>query len=254
MNKFMRFASAMSVLLFDMRSEDLGNDKGYRISWEDKHGDCHAIDDDYVQKVMGSDIHAEQIKMLLRMSVLEDVQNFPNKYMQKHMGQGDGATSEYVYSSTVYDHAYLVDSYIHDQYLKDNPEFENVHVCDFCGSDNVQTKAWVRPNQNNLFVDIASEEINDNYCDDCDQNSCLTVVKKNVRHSVIGFQVWGDDGTAQDGEMHPHMDASFCVYSLDQANSMMDDDNNGDEQWKLMAIWTDTVEEPTMMFETDPRG
>ena len=130
---------------------------------------------------------------------------------------------------------------------------KTVHVCDFCGSDNVQTKAWVRPNENNEYVDLVSEEIQDNYCDDCDQNTMLNVIDKPRRAVVIGFQVWGDDGTAQDGEPHPHMKGSFCVYSLDQANSMMDDDNDGEEQWKLMTIWTDTIEEPTLMFKTDPR-
>jgi len=133
-------------------------------------------------------------------------------------------------------------------------ELVNVHVCDFCGSDNVQTKAWVRPNNNNLYVDMASEEINDNYCDDCEENACLTVVEKNVRHDVIGFQVVGDSGTAEDGKVHPHMSNEKCVYSLDQANSMMDDDNNGDEQWTLLAVWTADIECPTILFEGDPRS
>ena len=246
MNKFEKFADAMSVLLIQVRGEDLNNSM---IICDDNQ----QIPIDFIDKVLNSDIYTEQIKMLLRMSVLKDVQEFPNKYMQRHSGQGDTATSEYVYSSDVYDHAYLVDFYIEDLFHQKHPVMENVHVCDFCGSDNVQTKAWVRPNKDNEYVDITSEEINDNYCDDCDQNATLSVVEKNKRYDVIGFQVWGDDGTAQDGKPHPHMKTSFCVYSLDQANSMMDDDNDGDEQWKLMAIWTDTIEEPTLMFETDPR-
>ena len=52
-----------------------------------------------------------------------------------------------------------------------------------------------------------------------------------------------------DVNMHPHMDASFCLYNLEQARSMLDDDNQGDEQWELLAIWTGEVEEPTFMFE-----
>jgi len=247
MNKFEIFAKAMSEQLFEMRSEDIDVSS---LTWEDKYGDTHVIPDEYVGKVLNSDIHKEQIKLLLYVAIRDDVTARPTAYILKRTGKHE----EYVYSSDVYDFAYLVDAYIHDEYVRNHPEFENVHVCDFCGSDNVQTKAWVRPNKNNEYVDMASEEINDNYCDDCEENSCLTVVEKNVRHKVIGFQVVGDNGTAQDGEMHPHMDASFCVYSLDQANSMMDDDNNGDEQWTLLAIWTDTVEEPTMMFEGDPRG
>jgi hypothetical protein len=70
---------------------------------------------------------------------------------------------------------------------------------------------------------------------------------------VIGFQVVGEDGTPQEGEIHPDMAASFCLYNLSQAQAMVDKNNNGQEQWKLLAIWSDDVENPTMMFSGDPR-
>jgi len=242
MNKFEKFATAMSEQLYQMRGEDLSNT---RLQYDDLNGNSHDIPDEYIDKILSSDIYAEQMKSLLRMSVLKDVTANPDNY--------DMNGDDYVYSGDIYDHVYLIDAYIEDQFHRDHPVMINVHVCDFCESNNVQTKAWVRPNNNNEYVDLVSEEINDNYCDDCDQNTMLRVVEKNVRYDVIGFQVWGDDGTAQDGKPHPHMENEKSVYSLDQANSMMDDDNNGDEQWKLMSIWTDTIEESVMMFEGDPR-
>jgi hypothetical protein len=51
------------------------------------------------------------------------------------------------------------------------------------------------------------------------------------------------------------MEASFCIYSLSQAKEMLEDlpGMNLFNEWKLLAIWTDDVEEPTMMFKGDPR-
>ena len=51
-----------------------------------------------------------------------------------------------------------------------------VWVCENCGGSNVQTKGWVLPNENNKFVDLVSEEIQDNWCDDCQINVNLTQV------------------------------------------------------------------------------
>ena len=234
------FAIAMSVLLFEMRIES-----------DTPYGDNDKpVPLDYAEKVIDDPDHIVAIKKRIQDSIMEHLELSPNDYATFNQ---DRTVKHYSYCTDVYDHAMAIDAYLDEQYLKDNPEFENVHVCDFCGSDNVQTKAWVRPNVNNLFVDIASEEINDNYCDDCELNSCLTVVQKNVRDAVIGFQVWGDTGTAQEDYVHPQAQSSLEVYSLDQANSMMDDDNTN-EQWTLKAVWSGDIECPTMMFTGDPRN
>jgi hypothetical protein len=118
-------------------------------------------------------------------------------------------------------------------------------------SDNVQIQAWVRPNKGNEYVDEVAEGDQLGWCDDCEQNVVIETIEVKKRAHVIGYQVEDEHGS---GEIHPHMDASFCVYSLDQARSMMDDDNQGDENWKLLTIWTDDIEEPTMMFEGLPRA
>jgi len=101
------------------------------------------------------------------------------------------------------------------------------------------------------YVDEVAEGDVMGWCDDENLSSVIDTAEVKRRHKVVGFQVESDDDKH---EIHPHMDGSFCLYSLEQARAMMDDDNNGDEQWKLLAIWDGDVEDPTMMFEGDPRN
>jgi hypothetical protein len=139
-----------------------------------------------------------------------------------------------------------IDAYVDEQY--DDTQTKTIYQCSHCNSDNVQVKAWVRPNQGMKYVDEVNEGDEPGWCDDCGMSAIIDTVEVKKRAHVIGYQVWDDNGS-----FHPHMDASFCVYNLDQARSMMDDDNLGDEQWNLLTIWDDTIEEPTLMFEGDPR-
>lgn len=120
-----------------------------------------------------------------------------------------------------------------------------------CGSDNVQVKAWVRPNQNNKFVDEVNEGDEPEWCDDCEFNSIIETAQLKADAKVVGFQVIGEDGTSEQGQIHPMMNGSFCLYSLSQAREMLNSDAVG--QWRLLACWSGDVEEPTMMFEGDPR-
>ena len=233
MNKYEDFASRMSELLFDMRLEDIGmsdltTDDGTEIS------------ESYVDKILNDDKHCTAIKERIRLSVLEDVKLSPNKY------SFDNGKYHYTAPNTYY-HAYLVDTYIEEQYVKDNPIMETRFVCDHCGSDNVLTKVWTRPNNNMEFPDeIYTEDMNDNFCEDCDENRTLSKVKMNVRRTVIGFQV----DLNYNNEMHPEMSASFCVYSLPQVNKMIEHDTN---RWNLLTIYDDMIDEPTMMFNGDCR-
>lgn len=166
MNKFERFANEMSQQLFEMRGEDL-------ITSVIITDDNEQIPVDFIDKILGSDIHIEQMKSLLRMSVLKDVTANPDEY--------DMNGNDYVYSGSIYDHTYLVDAYIEDEYHRENPVMKTVIVCDDCGGINVQSKSWVRPNQNNEFVDLMTEEINDNFCDDCNVNVTTTSIQVDVK-------------------------------------------------------------------------
>lgn len=136
---------------------------------------------------------------------------------------------------------------------RENPDpdkTKQIWLCGSCGSDNVEIKNWVNPNTGEVGTDCEEEM---GYCQDCETHSELILSTVKASAKVIGFQVVGDDGTAEDGEIHPSMDASFCLYSLSQAKEMLEDNDNGKEQWKLLAIWEGDVEEPTMMFEGNPR-
>lgn len=234
MTKEENFAIRMSVLLLSMRGEDcfcseLNTDDGREIP------EC------YISMVLNDNKHCTAIKELIRLSVLESVTNNPRLYRTDFDG-------EFQYTApNTYDHAYIVDTYIEQQYLKDNPLMAYRWVCEHCGSDNVQTKLWTRPNKNfELVHEDISEDHKDNYCNDCGFNINLIKKEMNVRSTVIGFQVDLDDND----EMHPDMSASFCIYSLPQVNQMINQDPN---RWKLLAIYTDTIEEPTYMFNGDPR-
>ena len=171
MNKFERFASKMSNLLCEMRLEDINTAYVY---YNGKH-----IPEEYVIKILDDPEHIKAMHEQIRVSVLNDVTDNPNKYMIKD--------DDYIYNCNTYNHAYIVDAYLEDQYKKDNPNYINVHVCDNCGSTNVQTKAWVRPNNNNKFIYYISPEndIKNNWCYCCNQNVTLSIKKLNEDTELI---------------------------------------------------------------------
>src|SRR6056297_1655913 len=103
-------------------------------------------------------------------------------------------------------------------------EMKTIYRCQHCYSDNVQVKAWVRPNNNNVFIDeVNPDELG--WCEDCELNVVVETVEMEENAEVIGFQVVGEDGTPQEGETHPDMDGSFCVYNLGQARLMLSGNN-----------------------------
>jgi len=134
-----------------------------------------------------------------------------------------------------------------------NKKTKTVHLCPQCQSDNVQIKAWVKPNQGNLFADKINYGEEVGWCDDEGLPTFVKIAEINADAKVIGFQVVGEDGTAQEGKIHPDMDASLCIYNLTQARKMLSS-KNGNGQWRLLTIWTGDIEEPIMMFKGNPRG
>lgn len=65
---------------------------------------------------------------------------------------------------------------------------------------------------------------------------------------IIGYQVVGTKNTGLDGQIHPDMDASFCLYNLSWCRERITSDND----WELLAIREGDVEDPTMMFDNSP--
>jgi len=238
MNAFIRFAKAMSEQLFEMRGEDLQNSTLYH---EDQHGDNQVISQEYIDSVLLDPAHSAAIKERLRVAVLADVQARPDEY--------DMNGSEYVYSGDIYDYAYLVDHYIQDEYVRDHPEFHTVFQCSNCGSDNVQVKAWVRPNEGAKLVDYLTDQVTDGFCDDCQQHVMTDTVEMNVQEKVIGFQVCN----ANTEQPHPKMLDNKMVYNLLDADAMLRDLTT-DGDWKLKTIWTADIMDPVKMFSGDPRN
>jgi len=125
---------------------------------------------------------------------------------------------------------------------------KTITICTHCGSDNVQVKAWVKPNENNKFVDyVEGDELG--WCDDCQLHSVVNSVELKTNAKVIGFQVVGEDGTPMEGHIHSGMAGSFCVYNLSHAKKMLNIGN----YWRLLTIWSGDVEDATMMFKGNPR-
>ena len=239
MTRYERFAEAMSILLFDMRTEDMSNERTI-LSYADQYGDTKEISQTYIDDILAADIHQKQIKLLLKVSVLAGITQVPSAYVLNKKG-------EYQYSSEVYNHAYLLDEYIYDQFLRDHPEFHNVHICPECGSDNVQVRVWVRPNQNHKFVDEIKNQ--PGFCDDCLQHVHVDITEMNVRHEVIGYQVIGVHVSS---ELHPAILDDKMIYNLLDADAMLRDDTIKGN-WKLKTIWTPDILDPVKMFESDPR-
>lgn len=129
-------------------------------------------------------------------------------------------------------------------------KIKQVWICDNCGSDNVQSKQWVNLNDNSVGGDAMYDD-DDYWCEDCQEHHGVTLVTLKDDAKVIGFQVVGEEGEDNEGEIHPDMDGSFCIYNLSQAREMLNKEN--DYNWRLLTIWEGDVEELTMMFEGNPR-
>jgi hypothetical protein len=128
---------------------------------------------------------------------------------------------------------------------------KTIMICTHCNSDNVQLKAWVKPNEDNKFVDLVEgDEMG--WCNDCKLPSVIVSLELKANAKVIGFQVVGEEGTSEEGQIHPKMDASFCLYSLSEAQAMLNSKVKG--LWRLLTIWSGDVEEPSIMFNGDPRS
>jgi hypothetical protein len=132
--------------------------------------------------------------------------------------------------------------------IKKKAKTKTLWLCPHCGSDNVEHKTWVNANTNEIS-DYDNGEEGNGYCNDCEEHGELITGKVKADTEIIGFQVVGAEGYKNEGDIHPKMAGSFCLYSLSQAKAMF----NGSYNWKLLAIWTGDVEEPTLMFKGNPR-
>lgn len=49
-------------------------------------------------------------------------------------------------------------------------------VCSECGGDNVQVKAWINPNTDEIIESMGSE-IEDTWCEDCEKHTGVELIK-----------------------------------------------------------------------------
>lgn len=66
-----------------------------------------------------------------------------------------------------------------------------------------------------------------------------------MEKKIVGYQVIGGVNTPHEDDLHPDMDASFCIYSKDQCTTMIGDET---DLWVILDIYEDDIEEPTFMF------
>lgn len=69
------------------------------------------------------------------------------------------------------------------QWLKEHdflPSMEKPKwVCEECGSSNIQTQAWVRPNEDDAFVDYMGMDYRENnWCDECEEHPGLVTLEE----------------------------------------------------------------------------
>lgn len=236
MNKIENFAIAMSDLLFTMRIEDSF------FSELTTPNTNVLIPEDFKDNIVNKDIHIKKMKSLIKNDIVGYLTQYPNNYKNEK--------GVYEYQPNVYDHSTYVDTYV-EQLYEDLHCTKTVWVCPDCGSDNVQFKTWTDANTMKATNEECPMEDGDCACKDCESTSLLITKTMIPKAKVIGFQVNAIDGIGQ-LHMHPNMEASFCIYNLEQAQEMMNNDGYC-EYNELVTIWTDDIEEPTMMFEGDPR-
>lgn len=158
------------------------------------------------------------------------------------------ALQDYVVDELGVNEMHVFDFELEDE--RENPDPDKVKtlwLCPNCGSDNVEMKVWANANTNVVGTDCEEEE---GYCQDCEERGELILSTIKASAKLEGFQVVNDEL----GDIHPDMDASFCLYNLSQSKEMLNKKGFNNTDWKLLAIWTGDVEEPTLMFEGDPRG
>ena len=62
-------------------------------------------------------------------------------------------------------------------FIPDDTDDDGITVCDGCGSDNIQTQAWVDPNTR-MFIGTTGIDRDDNWCDECEDHLPFTTLKE----------------------------------------------------------------------------
>lgn len=238
--KIKLFATEVAEVLFGMRSqsESIIGFAGFTTSELDTPNSGDNVPINFINGILNNPKNINEIKTLIKESIVSYLTENPNDYKN--------SKGEYEYQTELYDHSYIVDTYLAKQY-EDTHIRKTLWLCSNCESDNVEQKSWVNMNTETArFVNIDGE-ITEYYCNDCKEHHFPYEKKMKYTTEIIGYQVVGEDDTDCSGRIHDDMEASFCVYSLKQATEMLMNSTEGD--WKISTIWSDFITEPTIMFE-----
>lgn len=228
MSKQNDFSIAMSVLLLQIRGEEL-------LGEELVVDTGRPIESEYVDNVLDNEEDCILIKNNLRLSILKAIRNDPKYCFVNDDFNPDGG--HYEYHPDLMEFTSIVDDYIIMKWEQDNPTFKEMVVCDQCGSSNLKVKIWVDVNSTGL-VDMTIDGTEDEfYCEDCVGEVEVSLIKKNVLHKIIGYQVVN----SETNNVHPAYDDNKFS-SLWFARDILDKLN--DDRFGLKTIWTDTLECP----------
>jgi hypothetical protein len=223
------FAREMADIIYDLHREGT-----YLYQHE-------AMSEEFVETILNDPANVHACKELIRKDILDDFRIDPTQF--KRIAN----TNDLCYDSEMYDYGYAIEAYCLEKFYEGKTK--TVYLCKCCHSNNVEIKKWVNPN-----TGVVGEDCDESvgFCNDCAINSVIYAAELKYLAEIIGFQVVSDDDK---GDIHPDMDASFCIYNLSQANAMIEKGcNNPQQQWRLLTIWRYDIEEPTLMYEGNPRG
>jgi hypothetical protein len=225
-----KFAREMSDLIYEIHRE-----ASYLYDHED-------MPEEFVETILNDPANVQACKELIRKDILDDLRLDPDKFHRDE-------TNKLRYDESMFDYGYVIEGYCLEKFYEGKTK--EAWLCPHCGSDNIKVKVWAKPNSGMLTdVDDAYPINNECHCLDCEQDG-KAIFATTIKYlaEVIGFQVVDDEGN-----IHPDMAGSFCVYSLSQAQAMIKKGcKNPEQKWKLLAIWRYDIEEPTIMYTEGTR-
>ena len=215
------FAREMADIIYDLHREGT-----YLYEHE-------AMSEEFVETILNDPANVQACKELIRKDILDEYR------LDARAFKRNANTNELCYDSEMYDYGYVIEGYCLEKFYEGKTK--TVYLCKCCQSDNVEIKRWFNPNTGAIGVDCEDPV---GYCNDCQLPTTVYVAELKYLAKVIGFQV-----VSEQGDIHPDMAGSFCIYSLSQAQAMIEKGcNNPNQQWNLLTIWRGDIEEPTIMY------
>ncbi len=118
---------------------------------------------EFIEGIMANDEHEVAIKGLIRMQILEDIGSKPTAFIYDN--------NIPVYDANMRtDYEFVATNYCRN--IFNAGKTKTVLVCSNCDGQNVETKAWINPNNNNIGETISCDS-DDCWCNDCEEHHTL---------------------------------------------------------------------------------